>query len=203
LAASGAACAPVTPPTGSPMTTRAKPLFRAMLKLVEVIPERPPKSRYFFDVELHNDSDAPAWILLPRVLDRSGLPTSGGVEAVEPVERLSEGRVVIGQFLGTGGFAAIKLPARAYVIVRRLPISSWSDPRADTLTLEIARASHVTIGTEPIEAWFASDPTSDANVVVDASLVKALPSRRTPDHEELPVTAQDVERLRVTLALLR
>src|SRR5205807_5393294 len=111
----------------------------------------PPLAELYFDVTLRNDRTAPRWFLLPSNLG-SGMAAIGkkGVDTLEVFAPQGQGRVIVGHFLGTGGFHALLLPPRAEVRLRLFPISDWGDPPAN-LEIEIVMARQLTIGGESVE----------------------------------------------------
>src|ERR1044071_759077 len=110
---------------------------------------RPPLSYLFFDVVLRNDRTSPRWFLLPSNLGSGHglIGEKGGVDTLEVFAPRGNGEVIIGRFLGTGGFHALLLRPGAEVRLRRFPISFWGDLPA-SLPIEIVIANGLTIGDE-------------------------------------------------------
>ncbi len=88
----------------------------AEIKFREMHFRKPPLVELIFDVVLRNDRTEPRWFLLPSNLnpEKTGIPTKGGVDTLEVSEPRGNGRVIIGHFLGTGGFQALLLPTHAH-----------------------------------------------------------------------------------------
>src|SRR6185369_15763748 len=122
---------------------------------------RPPLVYLSFDVLLRNEEESPRWFLLPSNLGSGHGPIGekGGVDTLEVFSPRGKGRVVVGRFLGTGGFNALLLPPGAAVRLRLFPISYWGDP-PDNLEIEIVIAKELTIGSEKAENWFGKSPMS-------------------------------------------
>src|SRR5438132_662426 len=101
----------------------------AEIKFREMHFRKPPLVELVFDVLLRNDRAQPRWFLLPSNLGpgHASIGEKGGVDALEVFAPRGSGRVVIGHFLGTGGFQALLLPAHAEIHLRALPISYWGD----------------------------------------------------------------------------
>src|SRR5260370_5046154 len=76
---------------------------------------KPPLVELYFDVVLRNDRSEPRWFLLPSNLDPESpaIGAKGGVDGVEAFAPHGTGRVIMGHFLGTGGFYALPFPPTA------------------------------------------------------------------------------------------
>src|SRR5436309_15143815 len=80
----------------------------------------------------------------------TSIGAKGGVDTLEVFAPRGQGRVIIGHFLGTGGFQALLLPPQAEVRLRLFPISYWGDP-PDRLRIEVVIARTFSIGGERAE----------------------------------------------------
>lgn len=195
-----------------------QPCIRTIASLTTQIPQpeaeikfrrmrfgRPTLVYLSFDVILRNDQKSPRWYLLPSNLG-SGHGTigeKGGVNTLEVFSPSGKGRVVIGRFLGTGGFSALLLPPRAEVRLRLFPISYWGDPPAN-LEIEIVIAKKLMIGTDRAEKWFGKSPLSSvkADIVEDAeSTMRMRTSKRTKDNKEVAPVIEEDRRLRLLVSL--
>jgi len=168
---------------------------------------KPPLVELYFDVVLHNDRTETLWVLLPSNLgpEPASVGTKGGVDGVEVFAPHGEGRVVIGHFLGTGGFQALLLPAHAEVRLRMFPISYWGEP-PDHLDIEVVTAKRLTIGGEEARTWFKLNPTSSAKVDIaeDATnSMRMIRSRHTPNGKEVAILIEKAERFEVQVRLGR
>ncbi len=161
------------------------------ISVLEIHPGRPPLVRLGLDVKMHNVATGPRWFILPANLP---VTSGGGVNGLEVAAVEVDGRVVVGRFLGNGGFQALLLPGGATVRVRGLPLSYWGDLPESVLHLDAVVARGFTLGGDPAQTWFPDDPTCAASADVDFSKARALSSRKTPDYGEVPVTI-DVDRL--------
>jgi hypothetical protein len=162
----------------------------AEIKFREMHPRKPPLVELVFDVVLRNDRDEARWFLLPTNLDphKTGIVKNGGVDALEVFAPRGQGRVVIGRFLGTGGFQALLLPAHAEIHLQGLPISYWGDAPSD-LQIEIRVAKRLTIADEPARKWFQVDPTCSARANIAETIsgrTRMLRSKHTPNSKEVP-----------------
>ena len=168
---------------------------------------KPPLAELYFDVTLHNDRAAPRWFLLPSNLGpgRALIGKKGGVDALEAFAAHGKGRVIVGHFLGTGGFHAIFLAPRSEVRLRVFPISYWGDPPAN-LPIEIVIARQLTIGGERAEKWFGKDPMSSvtADIIENAEdVMRMTQSRRAPDNKEVPIVIEEDRRVQLQVSLER
>jgi len=165
---------------------------------------KPPLAELYFDITLHNYQTGPRWVLLPSNLPgTSALLTKGGVDTVEVFEPRGRGRVIVGHFLGTGGFYALLLPARAEVRLQMFPISYWGNP-PDQLQLEVLTAKGLTIGGETAEAWFGLDPTSSARAAIAESVLsqtRMVGSRHSPDRKEVKAMSKEEKRFKLEVSL--
>src|SRR5437667_7037549 len=136
----------------------------AEIEFREMRRRQPPLAELYFDIRLRNDGAAARWFLLPSNLGSSNtsIGAKGGIDTLEVFAPRGQGRVIIGHFLGTGGFQALLLPPRAEVRLRRLKISYWADPLY-RLQREVVIAWSLTIGGEPAEKWFGSSAMRSDN----------------------------------------
>jgi hypothetical protein len=158
-----------------------------------------------FDVLLRNDRDSPRWFLLPSNIGSGHGPIGekGGVDTLEVFSPQGKGQVIVGRFLGTGGFHALLLPAHAEVRLRRFPISYWGDPPAE-LRIEIVIAREFTIEGERAEDWFGKSPMS--SIIVDIAEDAENPMRmrtakRSADNKEIAPLIKEDRRLRLEVSL--
>ncbi|AFZ22993.1 hypothetical protein Cylst_0668 [Cylindrospermum stagnale PCC 7417] len=168
------------------------------IKFISQRSQRPPLVSLFFDITLRNDQSEPRWFILPSKLN---LPPGKGVDGVEVFHLGGKGRVIIGRFQGTGGFQILLLPPKAEVTLRGLPISFWGIPPKDSLSVDVIIADRLTIGNEPAEAWFSSDPTSDVRADVTFAQSERVTSKFTPDRHEVQVLMAGDLRMKLQVKL--
>jgi hypothetical protein len=166
---------------------------------------KPPLVYLSFDVTLLNDQKSPRWFLLPSNLGsgHAAVGEKGGVDTLEVFSPRGKGRVVVGRFLGTGGFNALLLPPGAVVRLRLFPISYWGDP-PDNLEIEIVIARELTIGGDKAENWFGNIPLSSvkADIAEDAeNPMRMRTSKRTKDNKEVAPVIEEDRRLRLQVSL--
>jgi hypothetical protein len=181
------------------------PRAPAEIKFRELRMRKPPLVELYFDVALRNDHVEPRWFLVHSNLGpgTSALLTKGGVDGVEVFGPRGKGRVVIGHFLGTGGFYALLLPARAEVRLRMFPISYWGD-LPDHVQVEVVVAKRLTIGGEPAAAWFGLNPTCSARADITESVLsqtRMLRSWHTPDRKEVTTLSEGESRVELAVSL--
>lgn len=165
-------------------------------------PARPPMVNVLVDVTLRNPGKEPRWFVLPTRAPANPEEAGGGVMGVETYEATGAGRIVLGKFLGTGGFQALLVPAGGEVTLSRLAISSWQPKPLASLSFDVVVAKDVTVGAEPIAAWFGADaPESDARARADASKAERLGERMTEDDGEVKVSFTGERRIPVEIAL--
>jgi len=175
----------------------------AEIEFVEMKFRKPPLVELYFDVTLRNSSAESRWFILPSNLGQNQSAGKGGIDGVEVFAPHGKGRVVIGHFLGTGGFHALRLAAGAEVRMRLFPISFWGDP-PDQLEVPVIIAKRLTIGGEPGEAWFGVDHLSRGKADIDESAQsqkRFVHARRTPDSKEVPTLIGEASRVDVKIAL--
>jgi len=166
---------------------------------------KPPLVYLSFDVTLINDQKSPRWFLLPSNLGsgHAAIGEKGGVDTLEVFTPRGKGHIVVGRFLGTGGFNALLLPPGATVRLRLFPISYWGDP-PDNLQIEIVMAKQLTIGGDKAENWFGNSPMSSvkADIVEDAeNPMRMRTSKRTKDNKEVVPVIEEDQRLRLQVSL--
>ena len=181
------------------------PRAPAQIKFRELRMRKRPLVELYFDVVLRNDRAEPRWFLVPSNLGpgNPSLATKGGVDGVEVFRPRGRGRVVVGHFLGTGGFYALLLPARAEVRLRMFPISYWGD-LPDQLLVEVATAKRLTIGGEPTAAWFGLNPTCSVRADITEGVLsqtRMLRSRHTPDGKEVATLSEEESRFKLAVSL--
>src|SRR5205807_1357850 len=166
---------------------------------------RPPLAYLSFDVVLRNDRKSPRWFLLPSNLGSGHAPIGekGGVDNLEVYAPRGKGRVIIGRFLGTGGFQALLLPPHAEIRLRNFPISYWGDLPAN-LDIEIVIARRLTIGGETAESWFGRNPMSSVTADISEaaeSVMRISHTRHTPDNKEVAPVIEADRRLQIQVSL--
>jgi hypothetical protein len=184
---------------GGPMNPLSTPAVE--MKIVSVDPGRPPLVRLGIDTVLRNHGAHPRWFLLPTHVPPT--PGNGGVDVLEVYASEGTGKVIVGRFLGTGGFQAFLVPAGGEVTYRKQPVSLWADEPVDSISLDVLIVRDLTIGGAPARDWYASDPTCDARADVSRDKEKMLSSRKSPDGKERPVAYSLDERVRLRLELPR
>ena len=177
----------------------------AEMKFREMRLRKPPLAELYFDIRLRNDRTEARWFLLPSNLGSgtTSIGAKGGVDTLEVFAPRGQGRVIIGHFLGTGGFQALLLPPHAEVRLRLFPISYWGDP-PERLRIEVVMAKTFSIGGERAEAWFGSQPLSSvkADITENAkSTSRMLRSKRTPDDKEVATRIEEDRRLQLMVSL--
>jgi hypothetical protein len=198
-----------TPSTNSlagnlPTTHSRKPTpMQSTLPAVEITfvnkrYQRPPLVSLSFNVTLRNQAAEPRWFILPSKLN---LPPGKGVDGVEIYQINGQGRVVIGRFQGTSGVQTLLLPANAQVTLWDLSIAYWGSLPKDEIALEVITAKQLTVGNEPIQAWFGNNPSSDAAAEVSIAQQEKLSSRFTSDRREVPLAIVEEQRIKIKVGL--
>jgi hypothetical protein len=177
----------------------------AEIKFCEMRFGVPPLAYLSFDVVLRNDRRSPRWFLLPSNLGPGHSPVGekGGVDTLEVFAPRGKGRVIIGRFLGTGGFHALLLPPGAGIRLRHFPISYWGELPAN-LKIEIVIAWRLKIGGETAQSWFGRNPTSSrtADISEEAeSPMRLSHTRHTPDKKEAATVIEAGRRFQVQVSL--
>jgi hypothetical protein len=181
------------------------PRVPAEITFREMRLRKPPLAELIFDIVLRNDHPGARWFLLPSNLGpgHSSIVTKGGVDSVEVFAPHGSGRVIVGHFLGTGGFQALLLPAHAQVRLRMFPISYWGDV-PDHLEVEVVTAKGVMIGGEPAAAWFKINPRCSSKAdIAEAALspMRMIRSRHTPDGKETGTLVEGERRFKIEILL--
>jgi len=158
-----------------------------------------------FDVVLRNDRGQPRWFLLPSHLypEKPAFQRNGGVDTLEVFAPRGKGRVVIGRFLGTGGFQALLLPAHAEIHLRGLPVEYWGDV-PENLQLEVIVAKRLTIGSEPARSWFQTNPICGRKADITETIsgrTRMLRSHHTRDNKEVPTQIDEDQRFEIQVSL--
>ena len=175
------------------------------IRFVEMKFRKPPLVDLYFDVTLRNNSSEPKWFLLPSNLGQNNQldPSRGGVDAVEVFALKGRDRVLIGHFLGTGGFHALQLAGGAEVRMRNFAISFWGDP-PDQLAVSVIIAKQLTIGGESAATWFGVDPliSGKADTAENGEgRTRAVHSKRAPDSREVSTLIEEASRVELMVAL--
>ena len=176
----------------------------AEIKFREMHFRKPPLVELIFDVVLRNDRAQPRWFLLPSHVypDKPGIPEKGGVDTLEVFAPHGKGRVIIGHFLGTGGFQALLLPAHAEIHLRGLPIEYWGDV-PDTVSVEVIVAKRLTIGGQSAKAWFRANPMCGAKADAEtiSGRTRMLSSHHTRDNKEVSTHIDEDQRFELQVRL--
>lgn len=175
--------------------------------VVGEVPRKPPLVELAVDVVILNHASESRWVLLPRVAGARPLE-NGGVDVLE-VERWG-GRVLVGNWLGTGGFRAVRIGADGDVRLARVPVQWWrrdTDPPADQTwrlddgggTFEALAARDLLIDGRRAAEYFDRDPTAPAASmpIGGAAPPEVIATvRHRPDHAE--VSAELVEPIEIS-----
>jgi hypothetical protein len=185
--------------------TVINPRALAEIKFRELRMRKPPLVELYFDVVLRNDRAEPRWFLLPSNLASGSSPlrAKGGVDGLEVFAPRGNGRVIVGHFLGTGGFYALLLPARAEVHLRMFPILYWGD-LPDQLEVNVVTARRLTIGSEPATTWFGLNSTSSVRADITENVLsqnRMVHSRHTPDGKEVATLSEEESRFKIAVSL--
>ncbi len=177
----------------------------AEIKFREMRFGKPPLAYLSFDVVLRNDRKSPRWFLLPSNLGPGHAPIGekGGVDVLEVFAPRGKGRVIIGHFLGTGGFHALRLPAHAEVRLRMFPISYWGD-LPDQLQVEVVTATLLTIDGKDAATWFKGNPTASVKADISENLTDPrwmISSRHSPGDREVPAHIEPDQRIKLQVSL--
>ena len=145
-------------------------------------PGRPPLIRLLVDVTASNPGTATRWVLI-----QSKLPgAAGGVDKLEQLT--APGGVVLGRFLGTGGFYSVALAPGAKVTIKNLEIGWWNEDDAKTPPpIEVRTGTAVALGAADIATWFEGNPAVSGKVVVDADKAEHTRSKRADGDREVLV----------------
>jgi len=166
-----------------------------VVHLAGMSPGRPPLHRLSLDFELYNAAAEPRWFLLPHVM--GGHRTKGG--GVDTLEIVALGpKSVLGRFLGTGGFQAVRLAPGAVLKLRNVSVSHWGEPPSP-LPVEVAVAREIRLGGKPAASWFRMDPTSQGGEA-DAK-GQLLGSHKSQSGDEVKLELVDVQRFTVQVPL--
>jgi hypothetical protein len=169
-------------------------------------PRKPPLVELKVDIVILNHASESRWVLLPRRVGERPLE-GGGVDVLE-VERWG-GRVLVGNWLGTGGFRAVRIGADGDVRLAGVSVQWWrkdTDPPADQTwmlddgdgSLEALAARELLVDGKRAAGYFASDPTAPAasGPLGGAAPPEAVATvRHRADHAE--VAAELVEPIEV------
>ncbi len=159
-----------------------------VIRVLKERPAKPPLIRLIVDARVSNPTQETRWVLL---CSRVPSGTSGGVNALE---QFASGPVQYGRFLGTGGFYTFALAPGASLTLKNLEIGWWNSTAAMTPPpMEVRTATGVTIGGEPISAWFRGEPVTSGTVEVDAASAKAVHTRSSPREVEVALTGATTE----------
>ena len=198
-------CAVRSFPRGLPEAHKVSSPASVEIKFVEMKFRKPPLIDLYFDVVLRNQSPEPRWFLLPRSMGpgQAGLSRKGGIDVLEVFAPKGKGRVIIGEFLGTGGFQALLLRSGSNVRLRRLRISYWGDLPAN-VQVETLIAKSLLIGGESASDWFGLDPASDFRADISEGVpdeARNVRTKRTPNNKEVPTQIEEDRHLQVLVAI--
>lgn len=163
-------------------------------------PSRPPITTLLFDVRLQNTADGERWFLLPTTLG-AGAWMEGGVWGAETYQMAGAERVVVGRFMGNGGFQAVHLPAGADVTIKRLPIDHYGDEVKGDKALHAVIATGLEVGGKPGASWLGVPATSAARAVVSDDGAELVGGEANDDFAVVAVATRDPEARVTTVAV--
>lgn len=150
--------------------------------VVGEIPLAPPRVELLVDIVVLNHASEARWVLLPREAGVRPLER-GGVEAFE-VERW--GDVVVGSWLGAGGFRAVRVAPDGHVQLRGVPVqwtrvgdepAAWLSLGVGGAPLEALACRELLVDGHRAATWFDREP-SHAEVAVE--LLEPIEVRYVP-----------------------
>jgi hypothetical protein len=127
----------------------------------------------------------------------------GGVDVLEVFAPKGKGRVIIGEFLGTGDFQALLLRSGGELRLRRMRISYWGD-LPESIQIDILVATRLSVGNEPASNWFGLDPTSSSRADISErapDVTRHVRTKRTHDGREAPIQIEEDRRVQVLVAI--
>ncbi len=163
-------------------------------------PSRPPITTLLFDVRLQNTSDAARWFLVPTTLG-SGAWLEGEVWGCETFQMVGAARVVVGRFMGNGGFQAVHLPAGADVTIKRLPVDHYGAEVKGDKTLHAVIATEIEVGGKPAASWLGVPATSAAAGVVTDDGSELCGGHENENFAVVPVATRGAETTTTTVAV--
>jgi hypothetical protein len=142
---------------------------------------KPPLVELHVDVEAHNRSALPLWLLIAR---QAGAPIGArGVDALE-IERW--GSVRVGTFLGTGGFSALRLGPGAHVTLHAVRVRTWREAGSDP-PVEVLVTERLEVGGQLAEQLFIEgDPAVHGEHAVEREGVAKV-VQLEPNGRQVPV----------------
>jgi len=170
---------------------------------------KPPLKTHFLDATVQNLANEPRWIALAEMFPYAGTTDppigKGKVAELQVFELSSRPRVVLVLTVATGGIWAVRLPSRAKVTLRRLPIESWWEDVPPSAELEVVSAREILVGGKPLATCFDVKATSDSGGDVkaprDAADPRMVRTRCPPGEDSVPIELVDAQRSRVTVQL--
>jgi hypothetical protein len=113
------------------------------------------------------------------------------------MEQLRVGSVWVGQFMGTGGFYAVRLAPNARLAVSNLEVGWWNDDATRTVppALEVRSAVDVGLGGASIASWFGEETAVSGNALIDMDTAQHTRSFRTDDRREVVVALVGAQKL--------
>lgn len=129
-------------------------------------PLRPPAAELRFTAWFRNPGASTTWVVLPDDLSDSAALGSriGSLDRYE----LTPGPIHVLHGLGDGGFFALAVPGGQERELRSLPLVFWGDV-PDRVTLNLACASTITVGDQPISEALAVELGPEVIGPVDAT----------------------------------
>jgi hypothetical protein len=160
------------------------------VRLVGMKPGRPPLQYLSVDVDVKNDESQPLWVLIPSRVPEM----SGGIDTLEQyTAKAGATNLAVGRFLGSGGRYAVRLAPGAHLTLRKLEVGWWTAGDPKDIVFDFRFATAVMLGSEPMAAWFDTDPTIRGAVEVDMSAARHTATHRSAGNKEVPLTATAAE----------
>lgn len=180
-----------SPVTKSPATP---PTFAA--ELVHRQYRKPPLVNLTFDVTLSNTSSEPRWFVFPDSLGRSNVP-GGGVDSLEAYALSGKpGNAKLGDFMGTGGFEAVRAPAHARLKLHKIVVTArHRGGHVGPIEFDVIVARSILIDGKPAQAWFDADPT----LPVSGELSREGLSESHIWRDEVPAVIDEDRRIHVEI----
>lgn len=163
------------------------------MKFIETGFAHSPEEPLLFDVTINNLSGQTKWVIFPGKIDFTRKKEErGGVDGLSILQKKeNENRIVLGIFMGTGGFQVLNIPPEAEIHLGKFSISHWDEDIHiinTPFSIEIIIANDISIGGKPARDWFTVDPLCSAKADILCENLVILDEIMTPDNKEHPVT---------------
>lgn len=136
---------------------------------------KPPLVRLHVSMNIFNSGSHARWVIFPYSLSKGPY-----LSEIDILQEYQFPQGILGQFLGTGHFQAVKLPAQGKLTIKNITLPCFGDDcqKLEPLKFEVLFVDDFKIDGESIIHWFSKDPLLPKKAELDFQQGTLLPEKK-------------------------